>query len=87
MMKVNSGRNFYTPTAANPISGGAEVWLGYYQSLRLAQVSSATHACLTLALVMCQQFMAQACCPNEQLQFTQRHTQQAHLHRVLELYT
>jgi Argonaute linker 1 domain len=40
-MKVVAGRNFYTPTHSNPISGGAEVWLGYYQSLRLAQVSLA----------------------------------------------
>lgn len=31
------GRSFYTPTSPSPISGGAEVWLGYYQSLRATQ--------------------------------------------------
>ncbi|CAM9114998.1 unnamed protein product, partial [Sphacelaria rigidula] len=31
------GRSFYTPEMPSPISGGAEVWLGYYQSLRATQ--------------------------------------------------
>jgi Argonaute linker 1 domain len=35
-----AGRNFYSPSSHNPIAGGAEVWLGYYQSLRLSQVIS-----------------------------------------------
>lgn len=40
------GRSFYTPEMPSPISGGAEVWLGYYQSLR------ATQAGLTLNVDM-----------------------------------
>lgn len=40
------GRSFYTPEMPYPISGGAEVWLGYYQSLR------ATQAGLTLNVDM-----------------------------------
>lgn len=40
------GRSFYTPDRPSPISGGAEVWLGYYQSLR------ATQAGLTLNVDM-----------------------------------
>lgn len=31
------GRSFFTPKNPTPISGGAEVWLGYYQSLRATQ--------------------------------------------------
>ncbi|CAM9986987.1 unnamed protein product, partial [Hapterophycus canaliculatus] len=31
------GRSFYTPDMPSPISGGAEVWVGYYQSLRATQ--------------------------------------------------
>nr|AWH61373.1 putative argonaute [Fucus serratus] len=40
------GRSFYSPEMPSPISGGAEVWLGYYQSLR------ATQAGLTLNVDM-----------------------------------
>lgn len=40
------GRSFFTPDMPSPISGGAEVWLGYYQSLR------ATQAGLTLNVDM-----------------------------------
>lgn len=40
------GRSFFTPDRPSPISGGAEVWLGYYQSLR------ATQAGLTLNVDM-----------------------------------
>jgi len=40
------GRSFFTPDMPAPISGGAEVWLGYYQSLR------ATQAGLTLNVDM-----------------------------------
>lgn len=40
------GRSFFTPEMPSPISGGAEVWLGYYQSLR------ATQAGLTLNVDM-----------------------------------
>jgi Argonaute linker 1 domain len=32
------GRNFYSRNSRNSIAGGAEVWLGHYQSLRLTQV-------------------------------------------------
>ncbi|CAM9266530.1 unnamed protein product, partial [Choristocarpus tenellus] len=32
------GRSFFTPEDPQRISGGAEVWLGYYQSLRATQV-------------------------------------------------
>src|SRR6266498_3580763 len=28
------GRSFYTPQGAQPLSGGIEVWQGYYQSVR-----------------------------------------------------
>lgn len=31
------GRSFFTSEMPSPISGGAEVWLGYYQSLRATQ--------------------------------------------------
>jgi Argonaute linker 1 domain len=41
MKLVSAARNFYTPTHEHPISGGAEVWLGYYQSLRPGQVRKA----------------------------------------------
>lgn len=40
------GRSFFTPEMPSAISGGAEVWLGYYQSLR------ATQAGLTLNVDM-----------------------------------
>lgn len=40
------GRSFFTPEMPSQISGGAEVWLGYYQSLR------ATQAGLTLNVDM-----------------------------------
>jgi Argonaute linker 1 domain len=35
------GRNFYAPNTRNGIAGGAEVWTGHFQSLRLCQVSAA----------------------------------------------
>ncbi|KAG5189413.1 Argonaute 1 [Tribonema minus] len=44
MKLVSAGRNFYMPTSDYPISGGAEVWLGYNQSLRPGQAGTTFNA-------------------------------------------
>jgi len=47
-----AGRNFYTPSSDRQISGGAEVWTGFYQSLRIGQAGLTFNTDLAVSAFM-----------------------------------